>query len=72
VNQAGGFTQRGNLSNIMIRRPSGELVLDPPVGPRPGDELIALPRLDPKLFQVGRDILQLIYQTALSTQVFRR
>ena len=71
VNQAGGFTQRGNLSNIMIRRPSGELILDPPEGPRPGDELIALPRLDPKLFQVGRDILQLIYQSALSARVFQ-
>ncbi|WP_458093922.1 polysaccharide biosynthesis/export family protein [Roseomonas sp. WA12] len=71
VNQAGGFTQRGNLSNIMIRRPSGELILDPREGPRPGDELIALPRLDPKLFQVGRDILQLIYQSALSARVFQ-
>ncbi|SHJ05422.1 protein involved in polysaccharide export, contains SLBB domain of the beta-grasp fold [Roseomonas rosea] len=71
VNQAGGFTQRGNLSNIMIRRPSGELILDPPEGPRPGDELIALPRLDPKLFQIGRDILQLIYQSALSARVFQ-
>ncbi|MBP0443196.1 polysaccharide biosynthesis/export family protein [Roseomonas sp. SSH11] len=71
ANLAGGFTQRGNLSNIMIRRPSGELILDPPEGPRPGDELIALPRLDPKLFQVGRDILQLIYQSALSARVFQ-
>ncbi|MBB5692167.1 polysaccharide biosynthesis/export family protein [Muricoccus pecuniae] len=71
VRQAGGFTQRGNLSNIMIRRASGELVLEPREGPRPGDELIALPRLDPKLFQVTRDVLQLIYQTALSARVFQ-
>nr|MCV4207779.1 polysaccharide biosynthesis/export family protein [Roseomonas sp. SXEYE001] len=70
VQKAGGFTQRGNLSNIMIRRASGELVLEPREGPRPGDELIALPRLDPKLFQVTRDVLQLIYQTALSATVF--
>jgi protein involved in polysaccharide export with SLBB domain len=71
VQRAGGFTQRGNLSNIMIRRASGELVLEPQVGPRPGDELIALPRLDPKLFQVTRDVLQLIFQTALSARVFQ-
>jgi protein involved in polysaccharide export with SLBB domain len=71
VSLSGGFTQRGNLSNIMIRRPSGELVLEPREGPRPGDELIALPRLDPKLFQVTRDILQLIYQSALSARVFQ-
>jgi protein involved in polysaccharide export with SLBB domain len=71
VKRAGGFTQRGNVSNIMIRRASGELVLEPNVGPRPGDELIALPRLDPKLFQIGRDVLQLIYQVALSARVFQ-
>lgn len=71
VQQAGGFTQRGNASNIMIRRASGEIVLEPRVGPRPGDELIALPRLDPKLFQVTRDVFQLIYQTALAARVFQ-
>jgi len=71
VGQAGGFTQRGSLSQIMIRRASGELVLEPTVGPRPGDELIALPRLDPKLFQVTRDILQLIFQSALAVRVFQ-
>jgi protein involved in polysaccharide export with SLBB domain len=71
VSHAGGFTQRGNLSNIMIRKASGELILEPSVGPSPGDELIALPRLDPKLFQVTRDVLQLIYQTALSARVFQ-
>ncbi|MCQ4162917.1 polysaccharide biosynthesis/export family protein [Roseomonas sp. GC11] len=70
VKAAGGFTQRGDTSNIMIRRPSGQILLDPREGPRPGDELIALPRLDPKAFQVGRDLLQLIYQSALSARVF--
>ncbi len=70
VERAGGFTQRGGLGSIMIRRASGELVLEPREGPRPGDELIALPRLDPKLFQVTRDVLQLIYQTALSARLF--
>ncbi|WP_426954483.1 polysaccharide biosynthesis/export family protein [Muricoccus radiodurans] len=71
VNRAGGFTQRGSLGHIMIRKASGELVLSPSVGPSPGDELIALPRLDPKLFQITRDVLQLIYQTALSARVFQ-
>ncbi|WBV42958.1 polysaccharide biosynthesis/export family protein [Pseudoroseomonas cervicalis] len=67
---AGGFTQRGDSSNIMIRRPSGQLILEPREGPRPGDELIALPRLDAKSFQIARDLLQLIYQSALSARVF--
>ena len=68
---AGGYTQRGDGNNIMIRRPSGQIILDPAIGPRPGDELIALPRLDPKSFQIASDLLQLIYQSALSARVFR-
>ena len=39
---AGGFTPRGSDSAMMIRRPSGELVLDASQPPRPGDEVVAL------------------------------
>jgi protein involved in polysaccharide export with SLBB domain len=71
VAAAGGYTQRGDSRDIMIRRPSGQVILDPAIGPRPGDELVALPRLDAKSFQITRDVLQLIYQSALSARVFR-
>ncbi len=55
----------------MIRRASGELVLDPASQVlRPGDELIALPYLDPKSFQIGADLLGLIYQVAVATRIF--
>lgn len=70
VRQAGGFSQRGSSSNILIRRPSGERVLDPNTPLRPGDEIIALPRLDPRYLQLGLDISQIIFQTALSARVF--
>ncbi|WP_052214551.1 polysaccharide biosynthesis/export family protein [Belnapia sp. F-4-1] len=70
VRAAGGFTPRGSEGSIMIRRASGELVLDPQEGPRPGDELIVLPRLDPKAFQIGSDLLGLLYQIAVSTRIF--
>ncbi|MGG5812509.1 polysaccharide biosynthesis/export family protein [Falsiroseomonas sp. CW058] len=70
VAAAGGFAERGESAQIMIRRASGELVLDPEEGPAPGDELIALPRLDPKNFQIARDLLSLIFQSALSARVF--
>jgi protein involved in polysaccharide export with SLBB domain len=70
VRAAGGFTPRGSEGSMMIRRASGELVLDPDESVRPGDELIALPRLDPKLFQVGSDLLGLIYQIAVATRIF--
>jgi protein involved in polysaccharide export with SLBB domain len=70
VRNAGGYSARGNEGSLMIRRASGELVLEPQEAPRPGDELIVLPRLDPKAFQIGSDLLGLIYQIAVSTRIF--
>jgi hypothetical protein len=66
LDAAGGVTQRGDADSVMIRRASGQVILDPREGPRPGDELIALPQLGTKSFQIARDLLQLIYQTALT------
>lgn len=70
VNQAGGLTARGSLSNIMIRRASGEVVLDPSAPLRPGDEVIALPRLDGRYLQLATDIMQVLFQAALAARVF--
>jgi protein involved in polysaccharide export with SLBB domain len=71
VRAAGGFAERGATSQLMIRRASGELVLEPREPPEPGDELIALPQLDPKYFQMTSELLNLVFQTALSARVFR-
>jgi protein involved in polysaccharide export with SLBB domain len=68
IDAAGGPTQRGSSSSVMIRRASGQMILDPREGPRPGDELIALPELGAKAFQITRDLLGLIYQSALSAR----
>ncbi len=71
VRAAGGFTPRGREATLMIRRASGELLLDPANQVlRPGDELVALPYLDPKAFQIGADLLGLIYQVAVATRIF--
>ncbi|WP_235951954.1 polysaccharide biosynthesis/export family protein [Falsiroseomonas algicola] len=70
IRQAGGLAERGGDNQLMIRRASGELILEPTEPPQPGDELIALPRLDPKNFQLTRDLLNLIFQSALSARVF--
>jgi len=70
VEASGGYTQRGDSGGVMIRRASGQIILDPREGPRPGDELIVLPQLGAKSFQIARDLLQLIYQSALSVRVF--
>lgn len=70
IRAAGGLAERGAEAQVMIRRASGEMILEPTEPPSPGDEVIALPRLDPKNFQIARDLLNLIFQSALSARVF--
>lgn len=67
---AGGLTARGSRSTLMIRRPSGQAILDPQQDPRPGDELVALPYLDPKVWLYGRDLVTALFQVALAARVF--
>ncbi|WP_191082925.1 polysaccharide biosynthesis/export family protein [Roseococcus microcysteis] len=71
IAQAGGFSERGSASNLLIRRPSGERVVDLRTPLRPGDEIIALPRLDPRYLQLGMDLTQIVFQTALAARAFR-
>lgn len=71
VAEAGGLTQRGSMSSIMIRRASGEVVLDPRAPLRPGDEVIALPKLDGRYIQLATDIMQVLFQAALAARVFQ-
>jgi hypothetical protein len=70
VRAAGGLAERGDESTIMVRRASGEVVLDPSEPPQPGDELVALPKLDPKYFQLASDLINLIFQSAVVTRTF--
>ena len=70
LRQAGGVTARGSTSQLLIRRPSGEIIPNPTAAPQPGDELIALPVLDPKHFTIARDLLTLIFQSAVAARIF--
>jgi protein involved in polysaccharide export with SLBB domain len=71
LDQAGGLTARGARSTLMLRRPSGQVILEPRQSPQPGDELIALPYLDPKLFIMGQEFITAIFQVALAARVFQ-
>jgi protein involved in polysaccharide export with SLBB domain len=71
LDQAGGLTARGARSTLMLRRPSGQVILDPRQAPQPGDELIALPYLDPKYFIMGQEFITALFQVALAARVFR-
>lgn len=72
IGQAGGRSQRGDRGSIMIRRASGQVILEPQQPPRGGDELIVLPYLDPLFFQVAADILNVVFQSALAARTFLR
>jgi hypothetical protein len=70
VRQVGGYSERGG-GHFMIRRANGELLLDQRAPIRPGDELIILPKIDAKNFQLATDLFTLAYQIALSARVFQ-
>ncbi len=70
IQAAGGYAERGSSSSVMIRKASGRLILEANEAPEPGDEVVALPALDPKYFQIGSDLLNVIFQTALVYRTF--
>lgn len=77
LQQAGGLTQNGNKDRIFLIRPSGEMV-EARGGwfggskVLPGDEIMVLPQVDSKKFQFSKDLVQIIYQLALSAGVVLR
>lgn len=71
VRLAGGYSERGRRGRFLVRRSNGAFILDKDVALRPGDELVALPYIDPKYFQLGADVLSLVYQIAIAASLTR-
>ena len=71
VRLAGGYSERGRHGRFLVRRANGAFLLDKDVVLKPGDELVALPYIDPKYFQLGADVLSLVYQIAIAASVTR-
>ena len=77
IEMAGGFVQRGKDARVILRKPSGAVeelslkglrrIAGDKIGP--GDELLILPAADTKRLQYAKDIIQVIYQLALSAGV---
>ncbi|MGJ8668083.1 MAG: SLBB domain-containing protein [Oceanococcus sp.] len=77
LSQAGGLTQKGNRDRVFVIRSSGEMVEAQDGWFRntrilPGDEIMVLPQVDTKRFQFSKDLVQIIYQLALSAGVVLR
>jgi hypothetical protein len=69
VQRAGGYSQRGAEGSFLIRRANGQIFLDPKTPLRPGDELIVLPNVSTKYFQIAADFITVMYQVALAARV---
>ncbi len=78
LNQAGGMLQKSSGERVLLIRPSGEISSEEGRGfimssrVQPGDEIMVLPGVDPKRFQFGKDIVQVMYQIAIAAGVLAR
>ena len=68
IDGAGGFSNRADTSNLIVVRPSGEVI---PRASRiePGDQVLVLPRVESKNLQAVKDISQVLYQIAVACKV---
>ncbi len=79
IDQAGGFTQSGGSSNILLLHRDGsfERVSSGKIDSKrvklvPGDEIFVLPKVATKSLQIAKDIITIFYQLALSAGVVLR
>lgn len=64
--RAGGYTERADKMNIVIRKPNGQIVTTGQI--TPGDELLVLPKIETKNFQFAKDILTIFFQIAATSK----
>ena len=69
VNSAGGYTDRADSGNVLVLKPNGEIGPMASLGVGPGDQIMVLPEYDTKAVQAVKDIVQIIYQMAVSAGV---
>lgn len=69
VQSAGGFTDRANSRTVLVMKPNGEIGKVAQLGISPGDQIMVMPMYDSKAVQAIKDIVQIIYQLAVSAGV---
>ena len=78
IQLAGGFTQSGARDRVLLRHPNGAVEFARVGGwfgkttVNPGDEILVLPRVDEKGFQLTKDVVEVIYQIAVAAGVLVR
>lgn len=68
ISLAGGYTQSADTSKQLVLRIDGS-VAAPGELPRPGDEILVLPKIDSKNIEITRGLTQIVYQLAVAAKV---
>lgn len=70
ISQAGGFTQSANTSKVVLIHQNGATVLtDGAADVEAGDEIMVLPRVETKNYEVARALAQILFQIAVTAKV---
>jgi protein involved in polysaccharide export with SLBB domain len=70
LDRSGGLTDRGDSGRVILRRLNGQVELvSPSTIVRPGDEVIAPPRVDFKGWVFAQELAEMIYQIAVISRV---
>jgi len=77
---AGGYSQNADTSRIIIAHRDGSFddteehsgLFDADIVIRPGDEILVLPKVDPKYRQIFKEMFTMFYQLALGVGVMMR
>lgn len=75
VAMSGGYNERANEERVLLIRQNGKVEqvedcwFSSPPEVRPGDAILALPKVESKDIQIAKDITQIIYQIAVSAGV---
>lgn len=78
IREAGGMTQAAGADRILVMQSNGQVKFVERVGifssttVGAGDEVLVLPKVDEKKFQLGKDIIEVIYQIAIAAGVVLR
>lgn len=70
ISRAGGYSDRGDDDKVILMHADASVEMaDPDTKVRPGDEILVPPEVDFKELQISMDIMQVIYQVAMSAAV---
>lgn len=65
VDRAGGYAERADPSKSLLIRASGEAVQGADAVVRPGDQIMILPIVDLKAFEIGKDLIEVLFRVAI-------